>query len=108
MTDALASRSLTPVREGAGQEQRPPSASKLTKAAQEFESLLLQSWLEKMNEGFVGACESTDPAHNTVNSLGTQAIASALAARGGIGLAAMILRQLQPPAAARPSATPDK
>jgi Rod binding domain-containing protein len=69
--------------------------SKLTKAAQEFEAILLTSWLEKMNQSFVGSQESQDPAHDTVSSLGTQAIASALTARGGIGIADMLLRQLQ-------------
>jgi len=71
-------------------------ASKLEKSAEEFEAILLQSWLDKMNQSFVGAGESQDAAHDTVSSLGTQAIASALAARGGIGIAAMLLRQLQP------------
>ena len=68
---------------------------KLVKAAHEFESILLQSWMEKMNKSFLGTEESQDPAHDTVSSLGTQAIASALSARGGIGIASMILRQLQ-------------
>lgn len=76
--------------------------NKLAKAAQEFEAILLASWLEKMNQGFVGTEQSQDPAHDTVCSLGTQAIASALAARGGIGIAGMLLRQLHP--ATRPAA----
>jgi Rod binding domain-containing protein len=75
---------------------RTEPASKLKKSAQEFESILLESWLEKMNQSFVGTSESRDPAHDTVSSLGTQAVASALAARGGIGIAKMLLRQLQP------------
>ena len=84
----------------------PPSAApadsesaavspKLAKSAREFEAILLQSWLEKMNQSFAGLEESQDPAHDTLSSLGTQAIAGALAARGGIGIAGMILRQLQ-------------
>jgi len=68
---------------------------KLVKAAHEFESILLQSLMEKMNKSFLGTAESQDPAHDTVSSLGTQAIATALSARGGIGIASMILRQLQ-------------
>jgi len=71
-------------------------SGKLKKLAQEFESILLQSWLENMNHSFVGDSESQDAAHDTVSSLATQAIASALAVRGGIGIAAMLLRQLQP------------
>ena len=73
-----------------------PAPSKLTKAAREFEAILLQNWLEKMNKSFVGDEQSQDAAHDTVTSLGTQAISTALAARGGIGIASMILRQLQP------------
>jgi len=68
---------------------------KLVKAAHEFEAILLQSWLEKMNQSFVGEGGSLDPGHDTMSSLGTQAIAQAMAARGGIGIASMILRQLQ-------------
>jgi Rod binding domain-containing protein len=67
---------------------------KLVKAAHEFEALLLQNWLEKMNHSFPGDNSSLDAAHDTVSSLGTQAIATALAARGGVGIAKMILRQL--------------
>lgn len=73
--------------------QEAPSA-KLLKSAREFEAILLQSWLEKINQSFVGSSESQDPAHDTVSSLGTQAIATALAARGGIGIAHMLLTRL--------------
>ena len=68
--------------------------SKLTKAAQEFEAILLTSWLEKMNESFVGSEESQDPAHDTVQP-GDPGHRPALSARGGIGIAGMLLRQLQ-------------
>jgi len=76
----------------AGSEAAP--SPKLVKAAHEFEAMLLQSWLEKMNQSFVGESGSLDPAHDTVSGLGTQAIAQALSAKGGIGIAKMILRQL--------------
>ncbi len=80
----------------AGAAQAAQSSSKLRKSAQEFEAILLQGWLEKMNQSFIGSSESQDAAHDTVSSLGTQAMALALAARGGIGIANMLLRQLQP------------
>jgi Rod binding domain-containing protein len=70
------------------------ASPKLVKAAHEFEAILLQNWMEKMNQGLLGDSGSLDPAHDTVKSLGTQAIATALSARGGIGIARMILRQL--------------
>lgn len=78
----------------------PDTSAKLKKSAQEFEAILLANWLENMTKSFVGSTDSQDAAHDTVSSLGTQAIASALAARGGIGIAAMMLRQLQPADAA--------
>lgn len=71
------------------------SSQKLAKSARQFEAILLQSWLEKMNHSFAGLEESQDAAHDTLSSLGTQAIAGALAARGGIGIAGMILQHLQ-------------
>ena len=76
---------------------------KLVKAAQEFESILLSSWLEKMQASFSGTDDGSDPAHDTLASMGTQAIASALAARGGIGIAKLMLHHLtQPGASAAP------
>jgi Rod binding domain-containing protein len=79
------------------QQAVPSDSSKLSKAAREFESILLASWLEKMQQSFGGA-ENQDPAHDTISGLGTQAIATALAERGGIGIARMLIKQLSPPA----------
>jgi Rod binding domain-containing protein len=45
--------------------QASPGPSKLTKAAREFESILLQNWLEKMNHSFAGSDQSQDAAHDT-------------------------------------------
>jgi Rod binding domain-containing protein len=90
MASAISAQSYVSAADG----QAAP-APKLVKAAREFEAILLQSWLEKMNKSCLGTEESQDPAHDTVSSLGTHAIATALAARGGIGIADMILRQLQ-------------
>ncbi len=82
------------------------ASPKLLKSAREFESILLEDWLEKMNKSFVGESASLDPAHDTLSSLGSQAIATALAARGGIGIANMILHQLQ--GHAQPAANQEK
>ena len=92
MAIAAATTEIAQAGENSGQAVSP----KLVKAAHDFEAILLQSWLEKMNQSFVGESGSLDAAHDTVSSLGTQAIAKALAARGGIGIAAMVLRQLAP------------
>ncbi len=85
--------------------------ARLVKAACEFEALLLQNLLEKMKQSFVGQEDSQDAAHDTINNLGTQAVAGALVARGGIGIARMLLHQLEPAAekaaeaSTRPSST---
>jgi peptidoglycan hydrolase FlgJ len=68
--------------------------SKTAAAAREFEAILLQDWLEKMNETFVGVEKSSDPAQGTINSLAAQTIATAVANRGGIGIAALVLKHL--------------
>jgi len=74
--------------------------TKLVKAAQEFEGVLLSTWLEKLQESFAGQDDGSDPAHGTLASMGTQAIASALAARGGIGIAKLLVQHFAKPAQA--------
>ncbi|HTV65676.1 MAG TPA: hypothetical protein VMD98_08730 [Bryocella sp.] len=81
-------------------------AGKTAAAAREFEAILLQDWLEKMNETFVGVEKSTDPAQGTVNSLASQTIATAVANRGGIGIANLLLKHLLPRAAAEATGGP--
>ncbi len=70
---------------------------KLVKAAQDFEAILLSGWMEKLQASFNGPNDGSDPAHETLASMGTQAIASALAARGGIGVAKLLLQHLSNP-----------
>jgi Rod binding domain-containing protein len=82
----------------AGHANNPKPAPKthLEKSAQEFEAVLLSSWLEKMNQSFVGETGSQDAGQDTLNGLRTQAIAQALAARGGVGIAAQLVHRFQP------------
>lgn len=70
------------------------ASPKLAKAAREFEAILLQNWLEKMNKSFADDKDSSDAAHDTITSMGAEAVATALSARGGIGIAGMMLRHL--------------
>jgi len=81
--------SLTP------QSGSAPASPKLVKAAREFEAMLLQNLLEKMNKSMAGDTEGQDAAHDTISSMGAQAVATALSERGGIGLASMLVRRLQ-------------
>lgn len=70
------------------------SSGKLAKAAREFESILLASWLEKMNQTIAEGDGDQDPGHDSLTSLGMQAVATAISSRGGIGIAHMIEQQL--------------
>jgi Rod binding domain-containing protein len=64
-------------------------------AAREFEALLIASLLESMEKTF--ASIPGDPSSagaDNYNYLGTQALASGIAARGGFGIASLITRSL--------------
>jgi len=70
-----------------------PRIQKLTKVAQEFEGILLSSWLEEVQKGSLDPSQaSLGAGSETLRSLGTQAVAQALAQRGGVGIARMIVR----------------
>jgi Rod binding domain-containing protein len=63
------------------------------RAAREFEAHLIGSLLESLEKTFASVPgESSLPGGDDYNYLGTQALAEALAARGGFGIAAMISR----------------
>jgi Rod binding domain-containing protein len=69
------------------------SQSKLRKAAQDFESVLLGTLLEQMEQAVQD--ESSDSGTGNMTSLGTEQIARAWAQRGGIGMGKVILPYLQ-------------
>jgi len=69
---------------------------KLKHAVTEFESVLLSSWLEQLRaaysldgdrEGLAGG--------ESMMSMATQAVATAMAARGGIGIGRLMYERLQ-------------
>jgi Rod binding domain-containing protein len=70
-------------------------AGRGAKAAQQFEAQLIGSMLESMEKTF-GSLPSEDsmPGSDDYNYLGTHALAEALAAQGGFGIAALIVRHL--------------
>jgi len=69
---------------------------KLKKAAQEFEGVLLSTWLEEMQRGSLDSSGTAQGAGaETLRSLGTQAVAQALAQRGGLGIARMIVHHFR-------------
>ncbi len=76
--------------------------SKIEKAAQDFETVLLTHWLEQSEQSFATVPGSDpdqdqdgDPGHDQFQGLGMQALASSLTKSGGIGIAKMIVRQLE-------------
>lgn len=74
------------------------SGSKLRQAAQDFESVLLGTLLEKMEQAVED--ESSDSADCDMKSLGVEYLAKAWAQRGGIGIAKMIMPYLEKQATA--------
>ncbi|MBZ5628023.1 MAG: rod-binding protein [Acidobacteriia bacterium] len=68
------------------------SRLKLRKAASEFESILLSSLWKSMKTTVAGADDSG--AGETLSDLGIQAVSSALARAGGLGIAKLIVRAL--------------
>src|SRR5271155_3382619 len=76
-----------------------PAQLKLAKLAKEFEAIMLGTLCKSMQPDDSASSEdSLDPASATLKDMGTQAFASALADRGGIGIARMVLKSLQKPA----------
>ena len=77
-------------------EATPPDLTRGRKAAREFEAQLIGSVLESLEKTF-----ATVPGQDGVageddyNYLGTQALASGLAAGGGFGIARMISKYLE-------------
>ena len=83
------------------------ASPRLRKAAQEFEANFLQELLKPLKEdplfagsdglgGSDGADGTMSGSLGTVDSLGTESLADALAAAGGLGIAQHILAQMAP------------
>jgi Rod binding domain-containing protein len=73
-----------------------PADRKLRKAAGEFESLLLSNLWKSMKSTFADDEDSTDPAHDTLENWGIDAMSSAVGKAGGLGLGKLILKHLEP------------
>lgn len=74
-----------------------PADKKLHKAAGEFESLLLSSLWKSMKTTFSDPDpDSEDPAHDSFEEMGIDAMAGAVGKAGGLGLGKLILKHLEP------------
>lgn len=70
---------------------------RLSKAAQEFEGMLMTQLLQDSNLGFSSLGGDTPLAGSeTLNSLAIQTLATAMAGRGGFGIAKMLVEKLGP------------
>ena len=70
------------------------------KTARDFEAMLLTPVLDSLQKTFAGTSEDDNiPGASDYRQMATAALAQAIAARGGIGIAQLILRHLEPPKA---------
>jgi len=85
---------ILPLTSGDGQVDAIPQA-KIQHAAQDFEALLLGTLLRTFAQSLATVPGGQPlPGSDDYQYLGTQALASGLAARGGLGIAALIVRNL--------------
>lgn len=73
-----------------------PAGRKLRQAAGEFESMLLANLWKSMKSTFASSDDSDDPAHETLEDMGVQAMSSAVGKAGGLGLGKLVVKYLEP------------
>ncbi len=90
-------------------EQGKADDGKIEKSAQEFESMLLSTWLQQAEQSMAtvpGAEDDEDAAgRDQMMSLGVHSLATSLAASGGIGIGKMIANALHKAADSAAGAT---
>jgi peptidoglycan hydrolase FlgJ len=87
----------SPVQDSANTGALATKEQKLRKAAGEFESLLLENLWKSMKGSFATDDEdSSDPAHDTLDDWGIQAMSDAVGKSGGLGIGRLILKHLEP------------
>jgi Rod binding domain-containing protein len=77
--------------------QQPTTATppgKIARAAREFEALLLGSLLRSLEQGLATLPGDEASSSDPYQDFSTEALASGLAARGGLGIGAMVIRNL--------------
>ena len=81
-----------------------PEVAKIKKAGTEFEAMLLAKWWSSMKESRLGGNDESDPGHDTLDEMGIQAMSTAVASGGGLGIGAMLVHSLLSKAQERASA----
>jgi Rod binding domain-containing protein len=74
-----------------------PKLMRLKQAAGEFEGILLSNLWKSMKSAFASPDDdSDDPAHETLDDMGVQAMSNAVGKAGGLGLGKLIVNHLAP------------
>lgn len=71
--------------------------AKLADAAEQFEAMMMQELLKPLQagqDGWGGDAQNDDAGADTMSSLGTEAVAKAIAKSGGLGIAKQVIRQV--------------
>jgi len=71
--------------------------AKLADAAEQFEAMMMQELLKPLKagqDGWGGDAQNDDAGADTMSSLGTEAVAKAIAKGGGLGIARQVIRQV--------------
>ncbi len=71
-----------------------PAQQKIKKAAQDFEGILISSLWKSMGEDMKDSSD-TDSITSSFTDMGLQAVSSAMAKSGGIGIGRMLLKALE-------------
>ncbi|MGH9685673.1 MAG: hypothetical protein ACRD5K_01090 [Candidatus Acidiferrales bacterium] len=79
----------------AGSKKQQAEMLKLKKAATQFEAMLLEKWWSSMKQSGLSEDDSSDPGQGTLDNMGMQAMSTAVAGAGGIGIASMLVHSLQ-------------
>ena len=91
-TDVLQSRETSLIQQM--QSTLPSNDAKIEKGSKDFESMLLSSWLQQAEQSFATVPGSEDDGEDQqrdqIMSFGVQALAGAIEADGGLGIAKMI------------------
>ncbi len=81
-------------KQGAAKAPDTPEVRRLRKAAAEFEATLVSSWWSAMKDSGLSGDEDSDPAKDTLDQLGMQALSSAISSGKGLGIGEMLVRSL--------------
>ena len=91
------------VKPGAATPALTAQQRKLKQAANEFEGLVVSTLWKSFQNDPMTASDDSDAASGSIRTLGLQAMSTAMAASGGLGLAKMVEKQLSPHLAAPPA-----